>query len=335
MDTNGINSGASRTGVVIFLFVLTAGCAASGDQIGAPNQDGNQVMEHESALEPAWTHCARNGQICQFEGTRQVRYGAQGTYSTGTFTDSVLCSGRAFGVRSQRHYTCDYDASEPITDSGTPMADASTPMADASMPMKNMPYVDKSAIPTGDPGVGVPQIEPTSEQPAPSPDGTGDFRTVCKFSHMNFDDPIVFPGKQGASHLHTFFGNTLTDFSSTKDSLFNSGNSTCRGGTANRTAYWVPALLDADGKPQAPDESNFYYKSGYFGIEPGNIHAFPTGLRMVAGDAKSSRSTTCHALARSSTAARAITCRCPWTSRNAGTASISTPAITRATWRTP
>jgi hypothetical protein len=155
-----------------------------------------------------------------------------------------------------------------------------------AMPMANMPYVDESAIPTGSPGTAIMQVRTTGEQPAMSGDGTGSFRTSCKFSHMNFDDPIVFPGRERASHLHVFFGNTETDAFSTPSSLATTGNSTCRGGIANRSAYWVPAVLDAKGKAIAPEESNFYYKSGYGGIAPSQIKTFPQGLRMLAGDPK-------------------------------------------------
>src|SRR5919201_4749448 len=33
----------------------------------------------------------------------------------------------------------------------------------------------------------------------------------CGFSHDAPDDPIVHPGQPGASHLHSFIGNTTTD----------------------------------------------------------------------------------------------------------------------------
>ena len=61
---------------------------------------------------------------------------------------------------------------------------------------------------------------------------------------MSFDDPIVFPGQPGRSHLHTFFGNTGANADSTAESIRGTGNSTCRGGIANRSSYWVPTLID-------------------------------------------------------------------------------------------
>jgi hypothetical protein len=96
----------------------------------------------------------------------------------------------------------------------------------------------------------------------------------------------VYPGLANKSHLHTFFGNTGINPSSTGDSLLAAGNSTCRGGTINRSSYWVPSMIDTrTGNPLAPMfESNFYYKTGY-ALPPSAITEVPVGLRMIAGDA--------------------------------------------------
>jgi len=103
---------------------------------------------------------------------------------------------------------------------------------------------------------------------------------------MNWDDPMVYPGKKNAAHLHSFFGNTLTDAYSTETSLRTTGNSTCRGGTINRSAYWVPSVIDADGHPQKPYVMHVYYKTGYSGIDPKKVKPFPQGLRILAGNPK-------------------------------------------------
>ena len=104
---------------------------------------------------------------------------------------------------------------------------------------------------------------------------------------MSFDDPIVHPGQPGRSHLHTFFGNTGTDANSTAESLRSTGNSTCRGGIANRSAYWVPTLIDTrDHTPLKPDSFLAYYKHGSL---PGpSVQPLPAGLRIVAGDPNAS-----------------------------------------------
>ena len=151
----------------------------------------------------------------------------------------------------------------------------------------SVPLVDRTAIPVGSVGVDRPMLQATTEKPAAS-DGTGAFRTVCDYSHMNFDDPIVYPAQPGKAHLHAYFGNTAANASSTQQTLARSGNSTCRGGTINRSAYWAPALLDAAGKPQEPRSLEVYYKSGYGGVPARAVRAFPAGLRMIAGDMHSS-----------------------------------------------
>lgn len=178
--------------------------------------------------------------------------------------------------------TSDHDHHSELDSAASHTAHAPVP---GSMAMAG-PYIDEAAIPGAEPGADHEAIGSTSERPATS-DGIGAFRTVCDFSHMNFDDPIVFPGQPGKAHLHAYFGNTTADAMSTAESLRDRGASTCRGGTANRTAYWVPAVIDGDGKPVKPKSLETYYKSGYNGVEPEEVEPFPPGLRMVAGDAKS------------------------------------------------
>jgi hypothetical protein len=106
---------------------------------------------------------------------------------------------------------------------------------------------------------------------------------------MGFDDPIVKPGQPGASHLHTFFGNTATNADSTPDSIANSGSSTCHGGIANRSAYWVPTLYDTrTGQPLKPSAGIMYYKTAYEGVRPDEVVPAPARLRIVAGNAAAS-----------------------------------------------
>jgi hypothetical protein len=126
-------------------------------------------------------------------------------------------------------------------------------------------------------------VGPTSM--SPRHDGVGAFRSVCATSHFLYDDPVVYPGQVGRSHLHMFFGNTGADAHSTYQSLRSSGNSTCRGGIAVRSAYWVPAMLDGpQGKPLSSSAILLYYKTGYSGVTPANVQHPPDGLRMLAGD---------------------------------------------------
>ena len=149
-----------------------------------------------------------------------------------------------------------------------------------------MPTVNTALIPVGSAGSSVERVNATSERPGSS-DGTGAFRTVCDFSHMLFDDPIVYPGQPGRSHLHAFFGNTGVNGNATANSIATTGSSTCRGGILNRSSYWVPAMIDTrDSRPIRPLSSNFYYKTGYYGVAPSTVQSIPPGLRMIAGDPK-------------------------------------------------
>jgi hypothetical protein len=87
----------------------------------------------------------------------------------------------------------------------------------------------------------------------------GAFRFICAPSHNAYDDPIVYPGQPGKAHLHTFFGNTKTDANSTYRSLRTTGEGTCNN-LLNRSAYWIPAMMNGRGKVVMPDWISIYYK---------------------------------------------------------------------------
>jgi hypothetical protein len=142
---------------------------------------------------------------------------------------------------------------------------------------------DTVVVPLGAPGAAGPRLQAASYGPS-RVDGSGSFRTTCGVASFGFVDPIVYPGRANASHLHVFFGNAGVTGHTTPESVAGSGNSTCRGGTLNRSAYWAPAVVDArTGQVQTPDEAVFYYKTGY-NVAPTSIRPFPAGLRMIAGD---------------------------------------------------
>ncbi|MFN8015122.1 MAG: DUF1996 domain-containing protein [Acidimicrobiia bacterium] len=121
----------------------------------------------------------------------------------------------------------------------------------------------------------------------PKSDGAGSdgaFRFNCNPSHLAYVDPIVFPGQNGASHLHMFYGNKKTNYNSTQTSLKNTGGGSCDGGPLNRTAYWIPAMLDTNGKARLPINTVVYYKVTEASIS--KVQTMPEGLRMIAGNAK-------------------------------------------------
>lgn len=106
------------------------------------------------------------------------------------------------------------------------------------------------------------------------------FVSNCAYSHSASDDPIVFPGQPGASHLHDFFANTTTAAGSTAASL-GTGGTTCRR-RSDTAAYWAPALRES-GRTVRPSKVAAYYQLD--GKDPATIKAFPAGLRVVAGPA--------------------------------------------------
>jgi hypothetical protein len=110
----------------------------------------------------------------------------------------------------------------------------------------------------------------------------GYFAIGCGFSHRNNDDPIIYPGRPGLSHNHTFFGNTATNASSTPDSL-RGGTTTCRL-RADTAAYWVPTLF-VDGRAVTPLRATVYY----IRRTRGTVQAFPAGLKIIAGNAAATR----------------------------------------------
>lgn len=116
----------------------------------------------------------------------------------------------------------------------------------------------------------------------------GAFRFICAPSHNAYDDPIVYPGQPGKSHLHTFFGNTKADANSTYRSLRTSGDSTCNN-AMNRSAYWIPAMMNGHGKVVMPDYISIYYKGtpvGNAACTYGPVKAcikIPRGLRYIFG----------------------------------------------------
>ena len=92
-----------------------------------------------------------------------------------------------------------------------------------------------------------------------APDVVGAFRFICLPGQLKADDPIVYPGQPGRSHLHQFFGNETADANSTYASLRAAGNSSCMS-PVNRSAYWMPAVLNGKGQVVRPDYVSIYYK---------------------------------------------------------------------------
>jgi hypothetical protein len=118
------------------------------------------------------------------------------------------------------------------------------------------------------------------------------WQMLCTIDHFGPDDPIVFPGQPGLSHMHSFYGNTTTNANSTAASLL-AAPSTCGRNmqTSDRSAYWIPSLYkkNADGSltlVKDSDQQMFIYYRRPGGTGGPKVQPFPPGLRMLAGNAQ-------------------------------------------------
>jgi hypothetical protein len=120
---------------------------------------------------------------------------------------------------------------------------------------------------------------------AVSSDHGASFAVRCDFSHRASDDPIVYPGKPGASHSHDFFGNESTDAFSTYRSMIKKGRP--KGTTCTRpldtAAYWMPTLK-WNGNTLDSNRAVFYYRAG--GKDHKQVKPFPAGLKVVTAHGK-------------------------------------------------
>ena len=122
----------------------------------------------------------------------------------------------------------------------------------------------------------------------------GQFRFFCQYSHLNYDDPIVYPPingvpQAGKAHLHMFWGNTKMDAATTNANIMTRGGGSCAGFEANRTGYWMPAVLDGSNKVVIPKTILMYYKTAQNAAA--QTKKMPQGLKMIAGDANGNTDT--------------------------------------------
>jgi hypothetical protein len=121
--------------------------------------------------------------------------------------------------------------------------------------------------------------------PRPVPAGNTrvpEFNASCLYSHSKPDDPIVFPGLAGASHMHSFLGNDSTNANTTTDTLLTNAGTSCKP-AEDLSAYWIPSLYE-HGQVVEPKDVTVYYGSRL--TDPSKTVPFPQGFRMIAGDAK-------------------------------------------------
>ncbi|WP_422772315.1 DUF1996 domain-containing protein [Plantactinospora sp. WMMC1484] len=109
-----------------------------------------------------------------------------------------------------------------------------------------------------------------------------EFNATCAYSHSRPDDPIIFPGLPGASHMHSFLGNRSTDAHTTTGTLLANAGTSCRP-APDLSAYWIPTLYEND-RAIEPKDVVVYYGSRL--TDPAPTVPFPQGFRMIAGDAR-------------------------------------------------
>ena len=91
----------------------------------------------------------------------------------------------------------------------------------------------------------------------------GAFRFTCGGKgKLSYDDPVVYAGQPNASHLHQIWGSATFDAFTTPDSLAAEASTNCNDTaySANRSSYWMPALINDDGYAVQPDLVSVYYK---------------------------------------------------------------------------
>jgi hypothetical protein len=207
---------------------------------------------------------------------------------------AVAVSGAVFVNRDQA----------PVPVSAFPSASASAaalPSASALPPLSPSPYASPSAkprVPATQPpprsgwipvdravwNAQVAGYKKTKPEPAGNAGNLPEFRADCTYSHRRADDPIVFPGLPGASHMHSFVGNKAVDADTVAGDLQKFTATTCKP-TVDHSAYWVPTLYEAaTKKPVETTGFRVYYRS--LRKNSKNIMPMPNGLRLIAGDAK-------------------------------------------------
>ncbi|MGI5448209.1 DUF1996 domain-containing protein [Streptomyces sp. CA-243310] len=126
----------------------------------------------------------------------------------------------------------------------------------------------------------VPQVTgvtPSDREPAPR--YFHEFQANCAVTRTAPDDPIVYAGRPGASHDHTFMGNTTTNAFSTTSSL-SAGGTACNA-VGDLSGYWMPTLYNGDRALLPTGPQVIYYKAGV--TDHTSVRPFPKGLRFLVG----------------------------------------------------
>jgi hypothetical protein len=171
------------------------------------------------------------------------------------------------------------DPSVEPTATDVPSATSTTepPPTDVPSPIEPSPTATNSPSPSPTTTNASPTPTTTStSSPSPTTDRKVSFTVQCGYTRSLSDDPIVFPGAPGASHLHDYFGNRTVDAWSTYGSLI--GQPTSCANPADTAGYWAPAVF-LNGTKIQPTNLRAYYSEDVAVTQP-----FPPGLGIVAGN---------------------------------------------------
>ncbi len=240
-------------------------------------------------LLPTVLLAANNTTVTETPGTTTTVY--RGTGSIGTTPDYATCKAAATADAATRKpgtysYGCQ-DARDKLSIKVT--VPVPPPVVEPPIvippPVVTPPPGSPILAPPGGPVFNTMRIQPYTGTDPPVPGDVGAFRNPCNYSHMLFDDPIKFPGIVGGSHAHTYFGNPTLNANSTLASLLAADLSTCAGGIANESSYWIPSVVDlTTNRALVPFENIIYYKSGYNAPPRLSLVAPPNGLKIIAGN---------------------------------------------------
>jgi hypothetical protein len=156
----------------------------------------------------------------------------------------------------------------------------------ATMPtMPGMPTTPAAFNPNLDPGESI-TVNPAVVGKVPDPNFVYppdtyhyEFQANCAPTRNLPDDPIVFPGQPGASHMHTFMGSTVTTATSTDGQLLAGGTSCVT--PQDKSGYWFPTMYNGTTAIQPSGPQVIYYKSDVTDYR--TVQPFPKGLRFVVG----------------------------------------------------
>ncbi len=281
---------------------VTASSVEGGAVPAAAAVDGNATTRWSSAFsDPQWLQVdlgasAAIGRVVlnwerAYAAAFQIQVSTDGTTWTPVYTTTTGTGGtQTLTVSGQGRYVRMYGTAR-ATAYGYSLWEfqvfgtAAGPQAPASAPASPTAVSGSSVSGSGDGWVmadpPVTGVVP-SRVKGPSPSGFHEFQANCAVSHHKPDDPIVFFNQPGASHDHTFMGNSTTDAASTTSSLQAGGTLCVTPG--DKSGYWMPTMYNGDQVVLPVGPQVIYYKSGVDDYR--TVRPAPPGLRYVVGSPK-------------------------------------------------